>query len=76
MIFKRNKTPDKCLVYQDSEGLWRWKVVSRNGKTVYASEQGYSTKYYAMKKSAVPALHVASLKPNKTCQCTSCDGSH
>lgn len=49
--WRRIKTPKTVQVYMDEAGKWRWKALSGNNKTVDASEQGYSSKYYAMNKA-------------------------
>lgn len=31
----------KFIIYQDAKGEWRWRLKSRNGKTVADSGEGY-----------------------------------
>lgn len=45
------KTPKNIEVYLDGGGRWRWRAIARNGRVVDASEQGYSSKYYARDKA-------------------------
>lgn len=44
---------DRAEVYEDKAGQWRWRVISRNGKIVAASEQGYVKQSYAVYKVAI-----------------------
>lgn len=48
---KRLKAPKTVEVYKDAEGKYRWRAVAKNGKVIAASEQGYSTKRYALSKA-------------------------
>mgnify|MGYP006296293411 FL=1 len=50
-FWKRNTGPKTVEVYKDNGGSWRWRSVAKNGKIVDASEQGYSTKRYALRKA-------------------------
>lgn len=50
-FWTRKKVPTAVSVYADADARWRWRAVARNGKIVAASEQGYSTKYYALRKA-------------------------
>lgn len=36
--------PDKCEIYKDSKGEWRWRKIAPNGKIVGASAEGYANK--------------------------------
>lgn len=36
-------------VYEDSSGMWRWRLVSKNRKIVADSAEGYSSKSNAKK---------------------------
>lgn len=49
--WKSIKRPQSVEVYEDAAGKWRWRSVAKNGKVVDASEQGYSTKRYAIGKA-------------------------
>ena len=50
-FWKRNIRVATVEVYEDASGKWRWRSVAKNGKVVDASEQGYSTKRYAIGKA-------------------------
>lgn len=39
----------KFHIYQDLGNMWRWKLVSRNGKIVAVSGEGYTRKAHAFK---------------------------
>ncbi len=49
--WKRFKAPKAVEVYKDADSKWRWRAVAKNGKIIDASEQGYSTKRYAIGKA-------------------------
>jgi len=52
---RKPKSPTRVEVYADAAGKWRWRAIAANRKVTDASEQGYSTKYYAMKKATPTA---------------------
>ena len=33
----------KLTAYRDAKGLWRWTITARNGKTVCASSEAFTT---------------------------------
>jgi uncharacterized protein YegP (UPF0339 family) len=35
----------KFIYYKDLVGMWRWRLVSRNGKIIADSGEGYSSKW-------------------------------
>lgn len=67
--FRKTKTAaeatraDTCEVYRDNADKWRWRIIAGNNEIIAASEQGYSSKYYARDKAvqagAVDVVFVA-----------------
>jgi uncharacterized protein YegP (UPF0339 family) len=53
--WKRDRGPERVVVYLDPTGRWRWHAVARNGKITAAAEQGYASKYYARDKATAYA---------------------
>lgn len=50
--------------YQDKAGKFRWRVVSRNGKTVGCASQGYVTMTDCVKNSHILGLALLSADNN------------
>ena len=42
---------DKCEVYKDKSGKWRWRQIAPNGKIVGSSSEGYSNKKDCMENA-------------------------
>ncbi len=41
----------RIVMYQDSTGRWRWRVLAANNKVIAASEQGHRSYYFALAKA-------------------------
>lgn len=39
--------PDRLNLYKDSNGEWRWSVVTANGEILAASSEGFTRKWSA-----------------------------
>lgn len=39
----------KVLVFKDEAGEWRWSALSKNGKVIADSAEGYRNRSYALK---------------------------
>lgn len=44
----RKEPMSKFVVYKDTAGEWRWKLVTRNGRTIADSAEGYKRRLGAI----------------------------
>jgi Domain of unknown function (DUF1508) len=47
--------PNRLEVYGDEAGEWRWRLKAGNGRTVAASEEGFTRRGYALDRGKIAA---------------------
>lgn len=50
----------RLIIYTDASGRWRWRAKARNNRVVGASEQGYRSRWWCVRKAraAYPGMPV------------------
>jgi uncharacterized protein YegP (UPF0339 family) len=43
--------PHRLVIYKDGSGRWRWRSIAGNHRVVGASEQGYRSKRWTIRKA-------------------------